>query len=174
LNSKIEITEIDLFTFALFRDELNKEKKEYIEENIGMFQEQIELIKQSQSPLKDELKEDAISKISLPPIRKEVIVFPLIYEITVPEEATLTLAAKSTDAEIKPLTRTFIDKQKSFLLKLIHEKGITKIFLFDSEGRSIEKYKLVIHPANKEIISTDNISIMEKELVDIETISVLI
>ncbi|MDR3667296.1 MAG: hypothetical protein P4L35_10680 [Ignavibacteriaceae bacterium] len=174
MNSKIEITELDLFTFVLFRNELSKEKKEFIESNIELFADQIEIIKQSQIPLNDELKEEAISKCRLPLEKKEILVFPLNYEITVPSEATLTLAAKSADIDIHPLTRTFIDEGKSVLLKLINEKGITKVFLFDSEGRSMEKYIITTYPSDIVISSNNDNPILNLNLAEIEKISVII
>jgi len=162
---KIEITEEDIFNFALYPEELSPEKKEYISEKYSEYKEHIELCRSLRNAPDNINIEELRNKILLTGNNKEIELLPinnLEYE-----EPKYSLAAASpvTEKEIRAVS--FSDKNSSYIVRVINSIEKSLIYVFASDG--INEMKLTLHPSQEEITVNDfsePIERLSKEKID--------
>ncbi len=157
-NKNIEISEQDVFNYVFFKDRVSSEKIQLIEmskdysEVISFY---IELKKSQDQPLAIEIKNKLASKI--PAYRKANIVnlYPLKENLQIKPNGN-RLAADSKELKAKMTTKTFVDNDKEYMIKVLNYGRITKVFVFSTKDEVVNNFDIVIEPHNLVFHFDDN------------------
>ncbi|MFH0736656.1 MAG: hypothetical protein V1773_00905 [bacterium] len=173
------ISESDLFKFVFHIDDLNIDKRQFIEDNFEKFSSKIEFLRRNKlfqnSPFLEDELDDAVGKI----LNKETS--PRIFylakkegSITV-ESESLKLAANSYKLHKNNVLDTYIDSKSNYIIKIIHSEDNSKIFLFDKENNVLENYTIELLPAGITFTCKDNKSplVIDKDLI-VEEVKLLL
>lgn len=146
------IDEQDIFNFVFFNDLLSEEKIMYIENN----EDKIEginfyknLKKSITEPLRDEIKEKISAKI--PAYKTSIIIklYPVEDEIEKKPSEVPILAAASAEQQPAVSAQSFIDEDKTFLIRLLRMDNKTKIFTFPITHTDIKDFNIILHPQER-------------------------
>lgn len=157
-NNKIQITEQDIFNFVFYPETLSEEKRKAIEENKS-FSEAIEFYQNLKSEIDSKLdysiKKKIAEKIPVYSLPKMIELHPL-NDINF-QKKTYRLAADS-ETELKPkiTTKTFVDDEKDYMIKILQNGEKTKIFVFSTQDEILENFNIYIEPQKLEFHLKDN------------------
>jgi len=153
------ITENDIFNYVFFRYLLKQEKIHSIEQN-SMYVENVEfytnLKKRFIRDIPQEIKKRISDKIAqYRPINK--VLLTLIKEESVKKKKDfLVLAADSPKEEPRISSRTFVNEENGYLIKLINLRNSERIFVFSAFEKVLRNYKIILHPSGKSFFQSDN------------------
>jgi len=143
------IDERDIFNYVFFRNLLDEEKLKYLEKNEHNF-ERIEFYKnmkqEIRGPVDQEIKEKLAAKSAVYKTLKIISLYPVDEKIEKKPSEVPILAAASAPEEAKVSAQTFIDEDKTFLIRLLRIKNITKIFTLPITHTDIESFQITLHP----------------------------
>ena len=171
----INIDERDIFNFVFFNDLLSEEKIRYIENN----EEKIEginfyrnLKKSITEPLSKDIKDKIAAKI--PVYKRPTIIklFPVNDEIEKRPSEVPILAAASPEQKPAVSAQSFIDEDKTFLIRLLRIDNKTKIFTFPITHTDIKDFKITLHPEENTFTVHNNEPFEIEGRHDVEAISV--
>jgi len=164
------ISESDLFKFVFHIDDLQIEKRTFIEDNIGKFSSEIDFLRRNkkyQSNTFDEnVLKEAVNKI----LSKNTS--PKIFYLA-PKERSVTLesdshklAANSYKLQKSNIIDTYVDAESKYLVKIIHGDENSKIFLYDKENKDLENYTIELLPVGKTFTCKNNKSplVIDKDI----------
>jgi hypothetical protein len=161
----INIDERDIFNFVFFNDLLSDEKIRYIENN----EEMIEginfyrnLKKSITEPLSEKIKEKIAAKITAYKRPSVIILFPVNDIIEKKPSEVPILAAASAEEKPAVSAQSFIDEDKTFLIRLLRMDNKTKIFTFPITHTDIKDFNIILHPEER------TYSIHNREPIEIE------
>jgi hypothetical protein len=166
MNNFFDISEQDIFNFVFYPDQLSIEKKEYLNRHIDEFKEQIDfcmILKQSdiQSDYDKEKCKYDFTIIELLPIT------PLNHNCNY-----LTLAAASAELSKKIETKTFMDANSQYLVRLVCTEDEKKLYIFSKEKCLVDA-KLTLFPSEKSYkINPAEASIIIDKTEEVEKISI--
>ncbi len=167
MNKFFDISEQDIFNFVLYPDQLSIEKKEYLNSHIDEFKEQINFctsFKQytMQSESRKTTQKHDVTLVELLPIKTIIPV----------NNNFLTLAAASAELSKKIETKTFMDANSQFLVRLVCTEDEKKLYVFSKE-KCLEDAKLTLFPSEKSYkINPVEASIVIDKTEEIEKISI--
>lgn len=173
-NKNIEITEQDLFNYVFAPQSLSAEQIDLIEavssfEEIIAFYNQLKL--DSQNKPDAELKKKLAEKIPayfLP----DIIQLYQISENNLKQNGQ-RLAADSRNLDPKTITKTFVDNDNEYLIKVLTDDNITKVFVFSTQNEMIKDFDLIIEPDNLKYHLDDNSKPLEiDKSIEIEKIEI--
>lgn len=173
-NKNIEITEQDLFNYVFAPQSLSAEQIDLIEavssfEEIIAFYNQLKL--DSQNKPDAELKKKLAEKITayfLP----DIIQLYQISENNLKQNGQ-RLAADSRNLDPKTITKTFVDNDNEYLIKVLTDDNITKVFVFSTQNEMIKDFDLIIEPDNLKYHLDDNSKPLEiDKSIEIEKIEI--
>lgn len=159
----MEITEEDIFKYVLFPEEIEPEKKEYIQANEKLFAEQIELCRSSLEVSDDneiisESKKAAdiiFSKINV------VELFPVVNKKP-KKDNPLTLAAATAEiANMQSESITYSDENSNYIVRIVNNKDKNTLFFFSKDDNKEIKFKITLLPSNEILHVTDNLRQIE-------------
>jgi len=157
-NKNILIEEQDLFAFVFFPENLAKERIEIIEADRS-FEEAIEFYKKlkSESVNKPDymLKQKLADKISAYSLSNVIQLYPL-KEPVIPKQNGNRLAADSQELKLKMTTKTFVDNDKEYLIKVLNYGEMTKVFVFSTKDELVKNFDIIIEPHNLKFHFEDN------------------
>ena len=149
---KINIDERDIFNFVFFNDLLSEEKIRYIENN----EEKLEgisfyrnLKKSITESLSKEIKEKIAAKIQAYKIPLIIKLFPVKDEIEKKPSEVPILAAASPEQQWAVSAQSFIDEDKTFLIRLLRMDNKTKIFTFPIIHTDIKDFNIILYPEER-------------------------
>ncbi len=154
----IKITEQDIFNFIFYPNEIIEEKRDLISQNESLA-EIVEFYKNLKVDIDSKfdfsIKKKIAEKIPVYSLPKVIELYQLKY--LNPEKKLNRLAADS-EKELKPkiTTKTFIDEDKDYLVKVLQNGNNTKIFVFSTKDEIIENFNLFIEPLELEFYLKDN------------------
>lgn len=154
----IIIDEQDLFNFVFYPDLLseNKRKKILNDESLS---DVIEFYKQLKSnsarELSNSLKKAIAKKIPVYSFVNVITLYPLKVPQIVKKEKH-RLAARSVDLAPKMTTKTFIDNEKEYMIKVMSYEKSTKIFVFSTNDEVVNNFDITIEPQNLKYHFDDN------------------
>lgn len=154
----IEISEQDVFNYVFFKDRVSSEKIQLIEvskdysEVINFY---IELKRSQDQPLAIEIKNKLASKIPAYSKANIVNLHPLKVNIQITTNGN-RLAADSKELKPKMTTKTFVDNDKEYMIKVLNYGGITKVFVFSTKDEVVNNFDIVIEPHNLVFHFDDN------------------
>lgn len=143
MKSFLDISEQDIFNFAFYPDQLSIEKKEYLNRHIDEFKEQIDFciaLKQTtvQSERSKETRKHDFEVVELLPTES----------LTPNNSNYLILAAASAELNKKIETKTFMDANSQFLVRLVCTENEKKLYVFSKE-KCLEDVKITLFPSEK-------------------------
>lgn len=154
----IVIDEQDIFNFVFYPGLVSADKTDKIS-NDKSFSEAIEFYKQlkinSTREHSDSLKKAIARKI---PDYSFVNVITL-YPLKVPQigkKEKHRLAAGSVDLAPKMTTKTFVDNEKEYMIKVLSYEKSTKIFVFSTNDEVVNNFDITIEPQNLKYHFDDN------------------
>lgn len=154
----IVIDEQELFNYVFFPQSVADEKKEMIVSD-NSFGEVIEFYRNlksnSESTPDDVLKSKIAQKISAYSLSNVIRLYPLKNR-TQNKQNTNRLAADSKEMRPKMVTKTFVDNDKEYLIKVLTYGGITKIFVFSTKDEVVKNFDVIIEPHNLKFHFEDN------------------
>ncbi len=148
----INIDERDIFNFVFFNDLLSDEKIRYIEnneENIEGINFYRNLKKSITEPLSEEIKEKIASKIPAYKRPSVIKLFPVNDIIEKKPSEVPILAAASAEQQPAVSAQSFIDEDKTFLIRLLRIDNRTKIFTFPIIHTDIKDFNIILHPEER-------------------------
>lgn len=145
----IEITEQDLYNYVFFRENLSKEKYALIEKD-NSYKEILDfysILKNNinQKP-DDALKQSLASKIPAYSLSNVIHLFQL-KDPEIKQNGN-RLAADSKELKPKMTTKTFVDNEKEYLIKVLNYGDVTKVFVFSTKDEVVRNFDIVIEPNN--------------------------
>lgn len=157
-NKKIVIEEQDLFCYIFFPESVLTAKKEIIKID-NSFEEVLEFYRNLK--LNSEIKPDDILKKK---IANKIPAYSLsnviqLYALKDPEVQKQNgnrLAASSTELKPQMTTKTFVDNDKEYLIKVLNYADITKVFVFSTKDEVVKNFDIIIEPHNLKYHFEDN------------------
>jgi len=143
MKSFFDISEQDIFNFVFYPDQLSIEKKEYLNCHIDEFKEQIDFCMALKQTTVQPEKGKEISKHDF--VIVELLPIKLI---TLNNNNYLTLAAASAELSKKIETKTFMDSNSQFLVRIVSTEDEKKLYVFSKE-KCLEDVKITLFPSEK-------------------------
>ena len=157
-DKKITIDEQDLFNYVFFPESTPDEIKLVIESG-NTWIEIIEFYKNlksnSNNSADDTLKRKIASKIPAYSLSNVIQLYAL-KEPYIPKQNGNRLAADSKELKPKMTTKTFVDNDKEYLIKVLNYGNQTKVFVFSTKDEVVKNFDIVIEPHNLKYHFDDN------------------
>ena len=154
----IVIDEQDLFYSIFFPENVSAKKKKIIE-NDKSFYEVLKFYNQlklnSNNKPDEELKRKIASKIPAYSLSNIIQLYAL-RNPKVPEQNGYHLAAGSTELKPSITTKTFVDNDKEYLIKVLSYADITKVFVFSTKDEVVKNFDIMIEPNSLKYHFEDN------------------
>lgn len=172
----MKITERDIFNFVFYPGLLNKEIKAFLA-SIEESSDAIAFYKELKSELENNLTNEIKAKIKnkIPAYHPlNLIELYALKEPKVKKQNGSRLAAASTELKPKMTTKTFVDNEKEYLIKILTYGNTTKVFVFSTQDEIVKNFNIVFEPQhlkfhlddNSEPLKVDNL--LEVEQIHIE------
>ena len=161
------LTEQDIFNYIFYPDNLDSEKKNYIDNHAEDYAAQIEfcMALNRAEVLKDENFEPIQHKVNI------IELYPVKLNIN-SNNNQLTLAAASSELSKRIETKTFTDDNSQFLVRLVAADGEKKLYVF-SKNKEFKEAKLTLFPSQRSFrINSFELPIKIDNLEEIEKISI--
>ena len=155
----MEITEKDIFDFVFNPEILAGEKLQYLETQKSSFP-QVKVFEEIKSSLEDNLSDSVKDKIAskIPAYKKAVVYELFSWTIEAKEYVNQTpvLAAASANESPQTLSKTFVDKEKNILIRLIGNTRSLKLFVFPVAGNALGEFSLTLKPGLQQYYFKDS------------------
>jgi len=159
----MNITERDIFNFVFERSALPPETIEFIE-STNTYREEIAFYESLKKSFNDTLSGDLKRKLSnrIPAYKHERVIelFPTRIE-NGRKKNVVRFAADSPKTLPKISADTYIDANSEYMIRIIKEREITKLFIFAVSGEDLKDFKIVLHPCGTEYHCQDNSNPLE-------------
>lgn len=170
------INEIELFKYVFARERLDAalvaeiEREEVFRDSINYFEE---LKSALQQKISFDVKKKLAAKIPIYNFNNEIELHEV--KIPSPKNGGQRLAAATKELTNKPYTKTFIDENGEFIVKVLNNTGKTKVFIFSTNDDSMKNFKLSVQPLDKEYSFEDNSIQLELESdVEVESVKLIL
>ncbi len=172
----MKINEKDIFYYVFYPQKLSDEKLQYISENAelypvaGVYNEiKVSLTGGISSSLKAKIAE----KIPAYKLSTAYELFPWTIEASEYNTSTAVLAAATAETELGLLSKTFIDREKNIIIRLIGTVRKARLFVFPVSGEKLGEFTLTLNPGLQRYYFRDSqeIKILE-DLPEISSISI--
>jgi hypothetical protein len=154
----IVIDEHDLFCYIFFPESVSSEKKELIESD-NSFEETLDFYRKlklnTENKPDDALKKKIANKISAYSLSNVIQLYPL-KEPMITIQSGNRLAADSKELKPKMTTKTFVDNDKEYLIKVLNYGGQTKVFVFSTKDEIVKNFDIIVEPHNLKFHFDDN------------------
>jgi hypothetical protein len=173
------IHESDLYKFVFHIDELQKEKRQLIEENIEKFSSEIEFLKKNKlyqnSTFNENELRDAVNKVLHRETSPKIFYLAKKGQSVSDDSGSLQLAANSYKLLKSNIIDTYVDSASNYIIKIIHGEENSKIFLYDKENNVVENYTIELLPAGKTFTCKNNNSpIVIDKAIKVEEVKLLL
>ncbi len=152
------IYEQDLFNFIFYPENISEEKEAFIVADKTLI-EALEFYKQLKNNAnrehKDSFKRMIAKKIPAYTLFSIITLYPLKVS-TIERTKEHRLAAGSIDLVPKMTTKTFVDNEKEYLIKVFSSGDSTKVFIFSTKDEVVKNFDLIIEPNNHTFHCDDN------------------
>lgn len=146
--NKIIIEEQDVFTFVFFPQNLSSEKRIEIEAD-QRFKEAVEFYTQlkvnSKNAPSEQIRRRIAKKIPAYKLNNVIELYPVKMELPLTKNGN-RMAAGTRELTPKTTTKTFVDLDKDYLIKIINYETETKIFVFSAKDEIVKNFELIIEP----------------------------
>ncbi|OGU84853.1 MAG: hypothetical protein A2W11_12140 [Ignavibacteria bacterium RBG_16_35_7] len=156
--NKMMINEQDIFTYVFFPEKLSVGKKQIIafdktlEEAIEFY---THLKQNSESETSYSLKKKIAEKIPVYKLADVVELFPMA-DLQPLNHNGNRMAASIKELTPQMTTKTFVDNDKDYLIKVLNYENETKVFVFSTKDEVVKNFDIVIEPKNLTFHLEDN------------------
>lgn len=153
--------EQDIFNYVFFPQNLSSEIKKTIEENKDLT-ELIDFYKElradSLEPISKTIKKKIASVIPAYNLTDKIRLYPLP-AVTLKNTGGRRLAAGSESRHLisEMSSRTFVDEDKEYMIKVIIHDSTTKVFVFSVKNDVVNNFDIIIEPAEARYHFKDNL-----------------
>ncbi|HCY76044.1 MAG TPA: hypothetical protein DHV28_08995 [Ignavibacteriales bacterium] len=157
-NKNICVDEEDLFNYIFFPEKVQKEIKLKIEVN-NSFVEILEFYKQIKAQSTDPIDETVIKMISSKIPAYSLLNVIRLYPLHEPKDSKQKFnryAADSKELTPKMTTKTFVDNDKEYMIKVLNYGEMTKVFVFSTKDEVVKNFEIIIEPHNLKYHFDDN------------------
>lgn len=170
---KMIIDEIDIFNYVFFLANLSDEKRKQLESDKS-FNDAIEFYKQlklnSESEPPSSVRKKLAEKIPAYKLTDVIELYPLVEPRKQVQNGS-RLAASTKELTPKISTKTFVDNEKEYLIKVMSIDNETKVFVFSTNDQIIKDFDIVIKPNNLIFHLEDNSEpLIINQSIDVEKI----
>lgn len=169
------INEQDIFNYVFYPESLSAEKRLKISEDISLAEMVLfyqQLKKDLGKSIDQSVKIKLASKIPVYTLSNIVILHPLKSPEPI-RSRTNRLAAASTELKPQTTTKTFVDKEKDYLIKVLNYGETTKVYVFSTKDEVIKDFNIIIDPQNLEYHLDDNSEpLVLDKLIDVERMKI--
>ena len=155
---KIIIEEQDIFNYVFFPQNLNLEKRNEIESD-QTFKEAVEFYNQlktnSEKFPREQIRKRLAEKIPAYRLLEVIELYPLKEQAS-PKQNGSKLAAAEKILTPKITTKTFVDNEKEYLIKVLNFSNETKVFVFSTKDEVVKNFDIHIQPQNLKYHFEDN------------------
>ncbi len=155
----MNLNERDIFKFVFSQRSLSEEKREYLRGN-QKYESQISYYKTVKNAMDSEtsfkLKKKIAAKIPAYSLANVFNLYSVEYEEKKKDSGKVIFAAKTKDEAAKIKTKTFIDNEKNFLVRIINFENSTKIYLFTPADDKVENITIKIFPGREDFYMNNN------------------
>jgi hypothetical protein len=152
------IDEQDLFYFVFFAEKLSEEKRQLIEADKSL-SETVEFYMQlklnSEKELTSSIKKKLAEKIPSYKLNDVIELYSLKSPVTQNQNDS-RMAASTRELTPKTTTKTFVDSDKDYLIKVLNYGNETKVFIFSTKDEVVKNFDIVIEPKNLTYHLEDN------------------
>lgn len=152
------IEEQDIFNYVFSHARLSEEKIKFIESNESL-KEAIDFYKQlklnSEIITSSELKKKLAERIPAYKIADIIELYPLKQSISQAVNGN-KMAAGTKDLIPRTTTKTFVDSDKDYLIKVLNCENETKVFVFSTKDKIVKNFDLIIEPQKLKYHFEDN------------------
>jgi hypothetical protein len=156
--NKMMINEQDIFTYVFFPEKLSSDKCQIITSD-KTFEEAIEfythLKQNSRKELNRSLQKKIAEKIPAYKLADVIVLYPLVASKTQNQNGN-HMAAATKELTPKMTTKTFVDNEKDYLIKVLNYGNETKVFVFSTKDEVVRNFDIVIEPKNLTYHFEDN------------------
>src|SRR3989304_8275183 len=142
------IEEQDIFNYIFSPAKLSEEKVKFIKSNESL-KEAIEFYKQlklnSEIITSSELKKKLAERIPAYKQTDVIELYPLKQSISQAANGN-KMAAGTKDLIPRTTTKTFVDSDKDYLIKVLNYENETKVFVFSTKDKIVKNFDLIIEP----------------------------
>ncbi len=170
------MTEKDIFYYVFYPDSLSGEKLRQIAANEASYPA-IEIFNDVKRSLEEEINPSLKKKIAkkIPAYKITLVyeLFPWTIEASEYKSSTAVLAAATADTEPGGFSKTFIDKEKNIIIRLIGTVKKARLYVFPVSGEKLGEFSLTLNPGLQKYYFKDSqeTKILE-DLPDINSISI--
>lgn len=170
------ITEKDIFYYVFKPETLSEQKRGHIAESEEL-SSLVELYTDIKNGLNENispsLKSKIAAKIPAYKLTRVFELFPWTIEASEYNTSTAILAAATADTEQGIFSKTFIDKEKNIIIRLIGTVKKARLFVFPVSGEKLGEFTLTLNPGLQKYYFKDSqeTKILE-DLPDITSISI--
>lgn len=156
--NNIMINEQDIFTYVFFPEKLSFDKKQIIasdktlEDAIEFYRH---LKRHSENETSRSLQKKIAAKIPAYKLADVIDLYPLLDSRTKHQNGN-HMAAATKELTPKMTTKTFIDNEKDYLIKVLNYSDTTKVFVFSTKDEVVKNFDIVIEPQNLKYHFEDN------------------
>lgn len=169
------IDEQDLFNYIFFPENVVNEKKEKIGFDKS-YKEILEFYAQlktnSEISPDESLKRRIANEIPAYSLSNVIQLYALKDHVASKQNGS-RLAASSTELKPKMTTKTFVDHDKEYLIKILNYGDKTKVFVFSTKDEVVKNFDIIIEPHNLKFHFEDNSEPLKiNHLIDAEKIEI--
>ena len=154
----IYISEQDIFCFVFYPETLSDEKRKKISEDSSLseaisFYRNMKLDLEIETDVENQKK--LASRIPAYTLSNVIELYPLKSPQPHKPKAN-RLAAASTELKPQTATKTFVDTDKEYIVKVLNFGDTTKVFVFSTKDEVVKDFNIIIEPQNLEYHFDDN------------------
>ena len=142
-------TEKDIFYYVFSPETINEEKRLFIAESEEL-SSLVRLYTDIKNGLDEEISPDLKAKISakIPAYKLTRVyeLFPWTIEASEYNSSTAVLAAATAETEQGVFSKTFIDREKNIIIRLIGTMSKARLFVFPVSGEKLGEFTLTLNP----------------------------
>lgn len=148
-NNKM-INEQDIFTYVFFPKKLSSDKRQIIasdktlEDTIEFYRH---LKRHSENEPSRSLQKKIAAKIPAYKLADVIYLYPLKDSKSQYQNGS-HMAAATKELIPKMTTKTFVDNEKDYLIKVLNYSDSTKIFVFSTKDEVVKNFEIILEPQN--------------------------
>jgi hypothetical protein len=172
----MEITEKDIFYYIFYPSELEEDKLRYIDESKDRFP-QMSVYREINDSLNREVSPAVKNKLAkkIPAYKLPVVyeLFPWTIEAAELDKNNPVLAAATVEVPSENLSKTFIDKEKNIIIRLIGTNSRSRLYVFPVSGNKLGEFALTLNPGRQKYYFRDSLeSRIIEDVPEVHSISI--
>ena len=172
----MKITEKDIFYYVFYPSKVDADVFRHIDEGKDKFP-QIDVYREikdsSGQEVSPSVKQKLAGKIPAYKLSQVYELFPWTIEASEAKDVNPVLAAATVEVQSDNLSKTFIDKEKNIIIRLIGTVKRSRLYVFPVSGDKLGEFSLTLNPGQQKFYFKDSLeSKIIENVPEIHSISV--